>query len=118
MCLAGHAEQVWKEYEQTGKRPQERYGDCLYGARSWKRRRRVVMQAGLALQAGRQPKAPALRGDQPGGTGLENRIKELKAGVGPGELHEFLCEPMPCCRSVAGSGGSPGRRRKGCDCAC
>ena len=67
MCLAGNPtlkraaaglmEPVWKEYEQTGKRPQERYGDCLYGARSWKRRRRVVMQAGLAWQAGRQPKA-------------------------------------------------------------
>ena len=74
MCLAGNPtlkraaaglmEPVWKEYQQTGKRPQERYGDCLYGARSWKRRRRVVMQAGLALQAGRQPKAkPAVRGD-------------------------------------------------------
>ena len=49
-AAAGLMEPVWKEYEQTGKRPQERYGDCLYGARSWKRRRRVVMQAGLALQ--------------------------------------------------------------------
>ena len=105
MCLAGNPtlkraaaglmEPVWKEYRQTGKRPQERYGDCLYGARSWKRRRRVVMQAGLALQAGRQPKANprfvvtnvkggarriyqrvyCQRGE------VENRIKELKAGV-------------------------------------
>ena len=54
---AGLMEPVWKDYERTGKRPPERYGDCLYGARSWKRRRRVVMQAGLALQVGRKPKA-------------------------------------------------------------
>ena len=105
MCLAGNPtlkraavglmEQVWKEYEQTGKRPQERYGDCLYGARSWKRRRRVVMQAGLALQAGRQPKANprfVVTNVQGGARRIyrriycqrgevENRIKELKAGV-------------------------------------
>lgn len=93
--VAGLMEPVWEEYEKTGKRPQERYGDCLYGARSWKRRRRVVMQAGLALQAGRKPKANprfvvtnvkggarriyqriyCQRGE------VENRIKELKAGV-------------------------------------
>ena len=94
-AAAGLMEGVWKEYQQTGKRPSERYGDCLYGARSWKRRRRVVMQAGLALHGGRQPKANprfvvtniqggarriyqriyCQRGD------VENRIKELKAGV-------------------------------------
>ena len=62
MCLAGNPtlkraaaglmEPMWKEYRQTGKRPQERYVDW-YGSRSWKQN----MQAGLALQAGRQPKA-------------------------------------------------------------
>ena len=121
MCLAGNPtlkraaaglmEPVWKEYEQTGKRPRERYGDCLYGARSWKRRRRVVMQAGLALQAGRQPKANprfvvtnvkggarriyrriyCQRGE------VENRIKELKAGVemDRASCTSFLCQPVP-----------------------
>ena len=94
-AAAGLMEGVWKEYQRTGKRPQERYGDCLYGARSWKRRRRVVMQAGLALQAGRQPKANprfVVTNVQGGARRIyqriycqrgevENRIKELKAGV-------------------------------------
>ncbi len=94
-AAAGLMEGVWKDYQQTGKRPQERYGDCLYGARSWKRRRRVVMQAGLALQAGRQPKANprfVVTNVQGGARRIyrriycqrgevENRIKELKAGV-------------------------------------
>ena len=121
MCLAGNPtlkraaaglmEPVWKEYEQTGKRPQERYGDCLYGARSWKRRRRVVMQAGLALQAGRQPKANPrfvvtnVKGGarriyrriycQRGGGGEPYQGTQGGGGDGPGELHEFLCEPVP-----------------------
>ena len=55
-AAAGLMEPVWKEYKPPGKRPQERYGDCLHGARSWNQRHRVVMQAGLALQEGRQPK--------------------------------------------------------------
>ena len=94
-AAAGLMEPVWKEYQQTGKRPQERYGDCLYKARSWKRRRRVVMQAGLALQAGRKPKANprfVVTNIQGGARRIyrriycqrgevENRIKELKAGV-------------------------------------
>ncbi len=90
-AAAGLMEGVWKDYQQTGKRPQERYGDCLYGARSWKRRRRVVMQAGLALQAGRKPKANprfVVTNIQGGARRIycqrgevENRIKELKAGV-------------------------------------
>ena len=157
MCLAGNPtlkraaaglmEPVWKEYQQTGKRPQERYGDCLYGARSWKRRRRVVMQAGLALQAGRQPKANprfVVTNVKGGARRIYRRIycqrgevekpyqgTQGGGGDGPGELHEFLCEPVPraavggrlCLAAgvaVAGS-GDPLRQDaggRGCDCAC
>ena len=105
----GLMEEVWREYRAEEKRerlkpegrarparvPGERYGECLYGARRWKRRRRVVIKAGLALHAGREPKANPrfLVTNINGGARriyeriycqrgeVENRIKELKAGT-------------------------------------
>ena len=147
MCLAGNPtlkraagglmEPVWKEYRQTGKRPQERYGDCLYGARSWKRRRRVVMQAGLALQAGRQPKANprfVVTNVKGGARRIYRRIycqprwrtvsrNSRQGWRWTGRVARVFMRtssgcccrrpPMPCCRSCGGLGrrASPGRRR-------
>ena len=128
MCLAGNPtlkraaaglmEPVWKEYEQTGKRPQERYGDCLYGARSWKRRRRGGDAGRPGTAAGAQAEGkPAVRGDQRQGRSAADLPTDLLSarrsgephqgtqggrGDGPGELHEFLCEPVP--RAVVGGG--------------
>ena len=33
-----------------------RFGECLYGARSWKCQRRVIIKADIALHPGRKPK--------------------------------------------------------------
>ncbi len=72
-----------------------RFGECLYGARSWKCKRRVIIKADIALHPGRKPKdnprfivtnlkttpkfiykkVYCARGD------IENRIKELKDGL-------------------------------------
>ncbi len=72
-----------------------RFGECLYAARSWKCKRRVIIKADIALHPGRKPKdnprfivtnlktTPKFiykkvycgRGD------IENRIKELKHGL-------------------------------------
>ncbi len=72
-----------------------RFGECLYGARSWKCQRRVIIKADIALHPGRKPKdnprfivtnlkttpkfiykkVYCARGD------IENRIKELKHGL-------------------------------------
>ena len=72
-----------------------RFGECRYGARSWKRERRVIIKADIALHPGRKPKdnprfivtnlkttpkfiyqkVYCARGD------IENRIKELKHGL-------------------------------------
>jgi hypothetical protein len=71
------------------------FGECLYGARSWKCKRRVIIKADIALHPGRKPKdnprfivtnlkttpkfiyqkVYCARGD------IENRIKELKHGL-------------------------------------
>ena len=71
------------------------FGECRYGARSWKCKRRVIMKADIALHPGRIPKdnprfivtnlkttpkfiyekVYCVRGD------IENRIKELKHGL-------------------------------------
>jgi hypothetical protein len=79
----------------AGQDPVPRFGECLYRARSWKRPRRVIIKADIALHAGRQPRdnprfivtnlktSPQFiyaqvycpRGD------IENRIKELKYGL-------------------------------------
>ena len=88
-------------------RPGPRYGQVLYGARKWDRRWRVVIKAGVAEHAGREPKvnvryvltdiggAPRRiyeriycpRGD------AENRLKELKAGLG--------MDRTSCCKFTA-----------------
>jgi len=72
-----------------------RFGECLYAARSWKHKRRVIIKADIALHPGRKPKENprfivtnlkatpkfiyqkvyCARGD------IENRIKELKHGL-------------------------------------
>ncbi len=72
-----------------------RFGECRYGARSWKCQRRVIIKADIALHPGRKPKdnprfivtnlkttpkfiyqkVYCARGD------IENRIKELKHGL-------------------------------------
>lgn len=72
-----------------------RFGECRYGAGSWKRQRRVIIKADIALHPGREPKdnprfivtnlkttpkfiyqkVYCARGD------IENRIKELKHGL-------------------------------------
>ena len=77
-------------------RPRPRYGQVLYGAKGWAGRWRVLIKADMALHAGREPKANlrfvltdvhgaarriyeriyCRRGD------AENRLKELKAGLG------------------------------------
>jgi hypothetical protein len=71
------------------------FGECLYAAGSWKRERRVIIKADIALHPGREPKdnprfivtnlkttpkfiyekVYCARGD------IENRIKELKHGL-------------------------------------
>jgi len=71
------------------------FGECLYAAGSWKRERRVIIKADIALHPGREPKENprfivtnlkttpkfiyrkvyCMRGD------IENRIKELKLGL-------------------------------------
>jgi hypothetical protein len=71
------------------------FGECLYAAGSWKRERRVIIKADIALHLGREPKdnprfivtnlkttpkfiykkVYCARGD------IENRIKELKHGL-------------------------------------
>jgi hypothetical protein len=72
-----------------------RFGECLYAAGSWKRERRVIIKADIALHPGRKPKdnprfivtnlkttpkfiykkVYCARGD------IENRIKEVKHGL-------------------------------------
>jgi hypothetical protein len=79
----------------AGEDPVARFGECVYGARSWKCERRVIIKADIALHPGRRPKdnprfivtnlkaSPQFiyeqvycaRGD------IENRIKELKDGL-------------------------------------
>lgn len=80
---------------EAGELPQRSFGECEYRARSWKRIRRVIIKADIALHPGRKPKdnprflvtnikgSPrriyeqiyCARGD------VENRIKELKDGL-------------------------------------
>ena len=81
---------------QAGEEIIPRFGECLYGARSWKKhQRRVIIKADIALHPGREPKdnprfivtnlkttpkfiyqkVYCARGD------IENRIKELKLGL-------------------------------------
>ena len=79
----------------AGEDPLAQFGECLYGARSWKCKRRVIIKADIALHPGREPKdnprfivtnlkttpkfiykkVYCARGD------IENRIKELKDGL-------------------------------------
>jgi hypothetical protein len=79
----------------TGYDPEATYSECLYRAHSWRRERRVVIKADIALHPGRKPRdnprfivtnlrgSPrriyedvyCARGD------AENRIKELKYGL-------------------------------------
>jgi len=79
----------------AGEPPQAAFGECVYRARSWSRARRVIIKADIALHPGRKPKDNprfvvtnlsgsadwiyreiyCARGD------VENRIKELKAGL-------------------------------------
>lgn len=79
----------------AGEVPRPSFGECAYRARSWKRIRRVIIKADIALHPARKPKDNArflvtnirgsarriyqriycARGD------VENRIKELKDGL-------------------------------------
>ena len=87
-------------------RPGPRYGQVLYGAKAWGQRWRVLIKADMVLHEGRQPKLNVRfvltdiggsaqriyeriycrRGD------AENRLKELKAGLGLDRTscHNFL----------------------------
>ena len=91
-ALGADPKQSWR----PPRKPQARYGDCVYQAGSWKKPERVVLKAELAEHAGRARKINVRfvitnvqgsaqriywnvycrRGD------VENRIKELKNGVG------------------------------------
>lgn len=96
--LARHAEPLMKKARRKSKRTGETehvYGVCRYAARSWNRRRRVVIKAEVVRLEGREPKDNARfvitnisdrpravyedvycqRGD------VENRIKELHHGL-------------------------------------
>ena len=84
-----------REALQAGEEIIPRFGECRYGARSWKHKRRVIIKADIALHPGRLPKdnprfivtnlkttpkfiyqkVYCARGD------IENRIKELKLGL-------------------------------------
>ena len=84
-----------REALQAGEEIIPRFGECRYQARSWKRQRRVIIKADIALHPGRLPKdnprfivtnlkttpkfiyqkVYCARGD------IENRIKELKHGL-------------------------------------
>ena len=84
-----------REALQAGEDIIPRFGECLYAARSWKHKRRVIIKADIALHPGRIPKdnprfivtnlkttpkfiykkVYCARGD------IENRIKELKHGL-------------------------------------
>jgi hypothetical protein len=84
-----------REAAAAGEAPQATFSECEYRARSWKRIRRVIIKADIALHPGRKPKdnprflvtnikgSPrriyeqiyCARGD------VENRIKELKDGL-------------------------------------
>jgi hypothetical protein len=96
--LARHAEPLMKKARRRSKRTGETehvYGVCRYAAKSWNRRRRVVIKAEVVRLEGREPKDNARfvitnlsdrpravyedvycqRGD------VENRIKELHHGL-------------------------------------
>ena len=96
--LARHAEPLMKKARRKSKRTGETehvYGVCRYAAKSWNRRRRVVIKAEVVRLEGREPKDNARfvitnlsdrpravyedvycqRGD------VENRIKELHHGL-------------------------------------
>lgn len=96
--LARHAESLMKKARRKSKRTGETehvYGVCRYAAKSWNRRRRVVIKAEVVRLEGREPKDNARfvitnlsdrpravyedvycqRGD------VENRIKELHHGL-------------------------------------
>jgi hypothetical protein len=96
--LMAHAQpmlQPLREAVAAGDDPPPVYSECLYRARSWRRERRVIIKADIALHPGRKPKdnprfiltnlrgSPqriyeavyCARGD------AENRIKELKYGL-------------------------------------
>ena len=80
---------------EAGEELSPRFGECLYKARSWNRKRRVIIKADIALHPSRKPKdnprfivtnlkstpkfiyqkVYCARGD------IENRIKELKHGL-------------------------------------
>lgn len=78
-----------------GEEPQATFSECPYRARSWKRPRRVIIKAGIALHPGRKPKdnprflVTNLKGDPQciyeqiycARGDAENRIKELKDGL-------------------------------------
>ena len=110
-AAAGLMEPVWKEYEQTGKRP----AGALRRLFVWSEELEAEASGGDAGRSGLASGAPAegepaLRGDQrPGGSAQDLPTDLLSArrggepyqgtqgggGDGPGELHEFLCEPVP-----------------------
>ncbi len=84
-----------REALKAGEDLMPRFGECRYGAGSWKCQRRVIIKADIALHPGREPKdnprfivtnlkttpkfiyqkVYCARGD------IENRIKELKHGL-------------------------------------
>lgn len=78
-----------------GEVPQAKFGECLYRAGPWKRSRRVIIKASIALHPGRSPKdnprfvVTNLKGDPQrihehiycARGDAENRIKELKDGL-------------------------------------
>ncbi len=84
-----------REALEAGENITPSFGECRYGARSWKRQRRVIIKADISVHPGREPKdnprfivtnikttpkflyqkVYCARGD------IENRIKELKHGL-------------------------------------
>ena len=87
-------------------RPGPRYGQVLYGAKAWGQRWRVLIKADMVLHAGREPKLNVrfvltdIKGSAQriyeriycGRGDAENRLKELKAGLGLDRTscHRFL----------------------------
>ena len=110
--LAAHG-----EAPRPPERPGPRYDQVLYGANAWGQRWRVLIKADMALQQGREPKLNVRyvltdiqgspqriyeriycqRGD------AENRLKELKAGLGLDRTscHGFLANQFPVLLATA-----------------
>jgi hypothetical protein len=96
--LKQHAEPLLEPLRQAvaaGEEHSPRFGECRYRARSWKRKRRVIIKADIAQHPGREPKdnprfiVTNLRGSRKtlyeavycARGDVENRIKELKRGL-------------------------------------